>query len=99
MKHAEAVAAVINHGVRPDQIQTEEWDGLPYFTPDNPMYPHIRIQLFSAAGSMFAMRRAVTDSLRRTVGPNAADWFAREAAEHEGHDELLEFVRSTVRVL
>jgi hypothetical protein len=94
----EAVDPVVNQGVKQDQIATEEQDGLPYFTPGNPMYPNVRIELWSAASGMRTVILAVTEGLRRTVGRNAADWFAREAMDCGSYDELLRFVQSTVRV-
>lgn len=100
MNHDECVALVVEQGVKQDQIQTDEWDGLPYFTPANPMYPDVTVtvQLAGTDGNAFAIIGAVSKALRRTMGNNAADWFAREAMEQGSYDDLLAFVQSTVRV-
>jgi hypothetical protein len=67
------------------------------FTPDNPMYPDVRVHLTGTDGNAFALIAAVSGALRRKASHNAADWFAREAMEQGSYDELLMFIQSTVR--
>lgn len=96
MNHDEAVQMVVTGQITQDQAMTDEWDGLPYFTADNPMYPKVRVTLPPVAGA-FEIVTTVSDAIRRREGHNAANWFENTAIEMSG-GELMEFVRSTVTV-
>ena len=64
----------------------------------NPTYPDVRVQLSGGNGNAFAIIAAVSGALRREVGKEAADAFAREAMDQGSYYDLLRLAMSTVEV-
>lgn len=62
-------------------------------------YPDVWVRLSTGQdGNAFMVIGKVSGAIRRTVGPAAADEFARKAMDCGSYAELLAFVQRTVKV-
>jgi hypothetical protein len=67
--------------------------------PDTqPTYPEVRVRLSGSDGNAFMLIGAVSGALRRQVGPDAANAFARDAMDQGSYDDVLRLAMATVSV-
>ncbi|HEY7224658.1 MAG TPA: hypothetical protein VH561_13865 [Micromonosporaceae bacterium] len=66
--------------------------------PDQPRYPHVRVELAGEDGNVFTVIGRVAAALRSAVGREAAAEFSAAASSCDSYDAVLRLAMSTVDV-
>lgn len=68
------------------------------YTPQNPQYPDVTVELVGQDGNAFGVIGRVRKAIQRAHGGEAAKAFSDAAFECDSYDALLMFVMRTVDI-